>query len=167
MRNRLVRRVSALCVGIYFAALSAAAINVQIDYTYDTSNFFGSGNPQGAVAGAQARAALEAAAGFYSAVLTDTFDAITVPAPYHSTAPGSTGVFTWSWTETFQHLTINSPVSVTNPALGADQYIVYAGARSLFGSTTGQGTPGGFSSSGILTGTNNFTGTDVADINAT
>ena len=42
-----------------------------IDYTYDLpasggTNFFGSGNPQGATGGAQAKAALEAAANFYS-----------------------------------------------------------------------------------------------------
>ena len=46
-------------------AVPTCAINIVIDYTYDTNNFFGSGNPQGAAAGAQARAALEAAASYY------------------------------------------------------------------------------------------------------
>src|SRR4051812_14846280 len=155
-----------LRVGMLLAVQPVKAINVQIDYTFDTSGFFGSGNPQGAAAGNQAKAALEAAANFYSVILTDTFDAITVPAPYHSTAPGSTGVFTWSWNETFQNPTSNTPVNHTNPVVSSDQYIVYAGARSLFGSNTGQGGPGGFSESGTVSGTNSFTSADVTNINA-
>lgn len=43
----------------------AFSVSVQIDYTYDTANFFGTGNPSGAAAGLQAKNALEAAAGFF------------------------------------------------------------------------------------------------------
>ena len=59
-------RKSVLCIVMCLAAQPAAAITIQINYTYDTTNFFGSGNPQGATAGAQARPALEAAASYYS-----------------------------------------------------------------------------------------------------
>ena len=72
--------MSVLYLALCLAAPPAAAINLQIDYTYDTTNFFGSGNPQGAAAGVQAKAALEAAASFYSTILTDSFSAIQTPA---------------------------------------------------------------------------------------
>ena len=77
-------RMRLLCVGLCLAAQPAAAITIQVNYTYDTGNFFGNGNPSGATAGAQAKAALEAAASFYSAILTDSFSVIQTPAPFHS-----------------------------------------------------------------------------------
>ncbi len=129
MRYSKAWRQSVLWLGIWLLAHQALAINVQIDYTYDTSNFFGSGNPQGAVAGSQARAALEAAASFYSTMLTNEFDAITVPAPYHSSVPGSAGVVIWNWQAQFPNPSDSSgtQVVIPNPTVNADQYIVYAG----------------------------------------
>ena len=85
-------RLLAMVLLIGAMAVPAHAINIVIDYTYDTNNFFGNGNPQGAAAGMQARAALESAASYFSSILNDTFSAITIPAPYHSTFPGSNGV---------------------------------------------------------------------------
>src|SRR4051794_38767773 len=87
---------------LFLGARPATAFNITIDYTFDLpanggNNFFGSGNPQGLTGGIQAKAALEAAATYYSTILTDTFDPITIPPPYHSSALGSTGVVTWSW----------------------------------------------------------------------
>src|SRR3954470_15235738 len=117
----------------------SAAVNVAIDYTYDTGNFFGSGNPSGATAGAQAKAALEAAASYYSTILTDTFDPIIVPPQYHSNFPGSTSAVTWSWTATFPNPSTGSTVNATNIAVSSDQYVIYAGARSLSGSIGGIG----------------------------
>src|SRR6187399_889321 len=64
-RMLIVCAVVALLVG----AGRASAINLLVDYTYDTSNFFGNGNPQGATAGLQAKSALEAAATFFSGIL--------------------------------------------------------------------------------------------------
>ncbi len=72
----------------HMAALRPTRSTSSIDYTYDTNNFFGSGNPQGAAAGMQAKAALEAAAELLlQHILNDTFSAITIPPPYHSTFP--------------------------------------------------------------------------------
>ena len=85
MHLRRVWRMRLLCVALCLAAQPAAAITIQIDYTYDTGNFFGSGNPAGATAGAQAKAALEAAASYYSTILTDSFSAIQTPPQFHST----------------------------------------------------------------------------------
>src|SRR5262249_16016224 len=90
MRFRQLWQMLLLGLAVCFMAHPAPAITIQLNYAYDTSNFFGSGNPQGATGGAQAKAALEAAASYYSTILTDTFDAITVPAQYHSTKAGST-----------------------------------------------------------------------------
>jgi hypothetical protein len=52
------------------------AVNIVLDYTYDTTNFFGAGNPSGAGAGAQANAAIQTVASFYSGILTDTLSSI-------------------------------------------------------------------------------------------
>ncbi len=132
-------------------AQRAVAINVLIDYTYDTTNFFGAGNPSGATAGAQAKAALEAAASFYSTILTDSFSPIQTPATFHSSQ--SNGQNTWQWTENFVHPATGVSVVVTNDSIAADQYKIYAGARGLGGNTAGIGGPGGFNWSSTPTGT--------------
>ena len=136
-------RNTLLCLGLCLAAKSAIAINIQINYSYDTTNFFGSGNPHGPAAGAQAKAALEAAANFYSTILTDSFSAIQSPAPFHSSQ--FDGNVVWQWTENFNNPTTNIAMVVTNATVAADQYVVYAGARSLSGAEPGVGSPGGFS----------------------
>jgi hypothetical protein len=141
-------------------AQSAVAITIQINYTYDTTNFFASGNPQGATAGAQAKAALEAAASYYSTILTDSFSPIQTPPRFN----GSSGHVDWQWTENFNNPTTNSPVVVTDATIASDQYIVYAGARSLSGTEAGFGGPGGFSWKSVPTGV--FTPTENNQINA-
>ena len=158
-----------LCVALCLAAQPAAAINVQIDYTYDLTNFFGSGNPQGATAGIQAKAALDAAASFYSTILTDTFDPITIPLEYHSTFPGSTSAVTWSWQALFLKPSDNSGAqqSVTSPVIGTDQYVIYAGGSPMTGSEAGRGGAGGYvTASTTSSGSGGFTQGDVDTINA-
>ncbi len=82
------RRWTWLCAALCLVARPAAAITLQVDYTYDTTNFFGGGNPQGATAGMQAKAALESAATYFSNILIDSFSAIQTPAPLNNrTAP--------------------------------------------------------------------------------
>ncbi|HEY3395481.1 MAG TPA: hypothetical protein VGK58_22460, partial [Lacipirellulaceae bacterium] len=85
MRNGLGQMLLALAMSCV-AAATAGAITISVDYRYDTpaqggSNFFGNGNPQGAAGGAQARAALESAASYFSSILNDTFAAIPAPPP--------------------------------------------------------------------------------------
>lgn len=106
-----------------------SAITIQIDYTYDTTNFF---NTQAK------KDAIEAVAKFYGDVLTDTLLRID-PAQY----PGN------SWTANFFHPVTGSLVTLTNPVIPADTIIVYVGARDLGGSVRGQGGPGGFGASGF------------------
>jgi hypothetical protein len=132
-----------LATGFLFAMChSARAINIELDYTYDTNGFFGSGNPDGAAAGAQARATLEAAATYFSEITTDTFSTISTPAPLSSNV--FNGVYTWSWNLNFDHPGLATPVTITDPTIAADEYRIYAGARNISGSTLGVGGPGGF-----------------------
>ncbi|MEM9186064.1 MAG: hypothetical protein AAGB00_06150, partial [Planctomycetota bacterium] len=130
-------------------AATAAAINVSIDYTYDTSNFFGAGNPSGAAAGAQAKAALEAAADFYSDILEDSFAEVRKPDDYISSAPGGADVtYSWDWQIAFSDPATGNGVILNNPVIAADEFRIYAGARNLSGNTLGLGGPGGSGWSG-------------------
>ncbi len=154
LRWRIPRNGTAW-IALCLATQPVAAINVQIDYKYDLpanggTNFFGSGNPQGAAAGAQAKAALDAAASYYSTILTDSFSPIQTPLLFHSSV--GDGVWTWQWTENFNNPTTNNVTVVTNATIAADQYVIYAGARSLSGSTAGFGGPGGLTWSSNPTG---------------
>jgi hypothetical protein len=167
MYDRQGLRLLAVFVGTSIWAAPSSAINIVIDYTYDTNSFFGNGNPQGAAAGTQARSALEAAANYYSSILNDTFSAIAIPAPYHSNVPGSTGVVSWSWEQRFQHPTSGLNISIPNATVPADQYRIFAGARSLPGITAGVGAVGGYSWGSNLTGTNTFTTSDINTIELT
>lgn len=165
--------MSLLCVLLCLAVQPAVAITITIDYKYDLaqnggSNFFSSGNPQGGTGGAQATAAMNAAASYYSTILTDTFDAITIPGPYHSNFPGSTSTKTWSWQERFQHPSTTNPNElVTNPVVNADQYVIYVGARSLDAGTAGKGGPGGWlRPAPAESGSGGYTQGDVNNITA-
>jgi hypothetical protein len=135
-----------LSVALCLAVQPAAAITIQLDYSYDTSNFFGSGNPSGA----QAKAALEAAASYYSTILTDSFSIIQTPATLHSSQ--FNGVWTWHWSENFKNPTTNSDVVVNDPTVAANQYVIYVGARSLDVGIAGFGGPGGSNFSSTPTG---------------
>ena len=141
-------RLLALLLALAVLVAPAAAVTVNIDYTYDSNNFFGAGNPQGATAGMQAKAALESAAGFFSNILNDTLSSIQTP----PTFVGQFGQWSWKWTMDFNHPATGDLIGITNPTVPADQYIIYAGARSLAGSTVGIGGPGGSGWSSTPTG---------------
>lgn len=138
-------------------------VTVRIDYSYDSAGFFGGGNPNGPTAGAQARASLDAAASYFSTILTDTLSAIQTPAPLVSSQFG--GVYTWNWDATFSNPTTGAPVSLSNPPISADEYRVYAGGQALGGNTLGIGGPGGY---GFSSGGNGqfFSQDEINQINA-
>jgi hypothetical protein len=144
---------------IPLATTSANAISISVDYTYDVSNFFGSGNPNGPLAGAEAKSALEAAATYYSNILTDTFSPIQTPPNFHSAQ--FDGVAFWNWTMNFANPATGTTVTLQNQSIAADEYRIYVGARSLSGSTLGIGGPGGFGWSS----NNNGGGFSAAEIN--
>ncbi len=139
-------------------AAPAAAINIQFDFSYDTAGFFAAGSP--------ARTSLEAAGDYFSSILTDTFSPITIPAPYHSTYPNSTGTVVWSWQRGFSNPRTGAFTTVDNGNIGADQYVVYAATRSMPGITAGAGSPGTTGWAQNITGTNQFTASDINQIDA-
>jgi hypothetical protein len=124
-----------LCLGA--CATPARAINILIDDTYDTNGFF--------AAGSQARAALDAAADYYSAILDDTFSQIVTPEPLVSSLPPeyNPGTAQWQWTMSFAHPSSATTVTITNSSIAADEYRLYVGAKILADPTLGQGGPGG------------------------
>jgi hypothetical protein len=137
------------------AAQPAAAITLQIDYTYDTSSFFGAGNP---------KASIEAAASYFSSILTDSFSAIQVPAPVQSSMFG--GVASWRWQEVFSNPTTGADVAVDNPSVPANRYVIYAGGSNLTGSTAGIGAVGGFTENRDIGGTGQFSQSEINQITA-
>ena len=139
-RRRLT--IATLAAAFLLHSACARAINVTLDYTYDTTNFFGSGNPSGAAAGAQAKSAVEAAAAFFSNMLKDTFSSNQTPPDFHSSF--GSGIASWDWTQTFAHPATNSPINIENISISDDEYRVYVGARNLGSATLGVGGPGGY-----------------------
>jgi len=118
------------------------AVTVVPNYTFDTTGFFGAGHPNGAAVGAQAKAALEAAATFFSRMLTDTLAAIQVPPPFQS----STGAtVTWTWRLSFINPGTGALAELNNQTIAANEYRIYVGGRSLAGGTLGVGGTGGVS----------------------
>lgn len=115
-------------VALTLAALPAQAqVIIQLDYTFDTNNFFST---------AERRAALQAAAASFEARLNDSLTAI---------IPGGGN----EWTSAFIHPGTGAIQTLSNPTIPANTIVIYAGGRDLPGAILGQGGPGGiFSGSG-------------------
>lgn len=103
-------------------------INIQWDYTYDSSGFFN--DPD-------AKAILEQVATDFESRIEDTLLPIT---------PGGVN----SWTAAISNPSTGNGASINNLSIAADTIIIYVGARNL-PSGLGLGGPGGFSSSGTST----------------
>ncbi|WP_428386686.1 hypothetical protein [Mucisphaera sp.] len=159
--NTLSTKLTAALACAFIAAPSASAINIVLDYTYDTSDFFGAGNPDGPTAGNQARAALEAAADYLSTVFTDTFDPIQTPDPFFSGT--FNGQVTWNWEARFTHPATGASFSLDNLTITQDEYRIFAGARSIGGTTLGVGGSGGFGLSSNPSG--GFTSAEITQLN--
>ena len=111
---------------------------IVIDYSLDTNNFFDTGSPDGVAS----RAAIEAAAVYFSTNLTDDLDAIIAPGDGQNT-----------WTPRVTHPGTGQTVSLTEDmVVPQGQVIVYAGGRNI--SSLGQGGPGGrsWTASGDIAG---------------
>jgi Matrixin len=127
------------------SASPASALSFVFDYTYDTNNFFSQ----------PARDALEAAADFFEARITDSLSAIT---------PGGSN----SWTAEISHPGNGSPLLVANRSIAANSLLVFAGGYDIPGSAIGVGGPGGYSASGFPSFFNSITrgqtGAGVSDV---
>jgi len=106
-------------------ARDVPAVNVVVDYSFDTSGFFS--DPA-------RRAVVEQAAADIGARL-DT--------PLAAVDPAGN-----AWTELFTNPATGGTGRAVNRTLAADTLVVYVGARELGGSTVGEAGPGTFSASG-------------------
>lgn len=115
------------------SAQQSQAVTIQLDYSYDTNNFFSD----------QARRnVLDTAANYFSTRINDSLTAIT---------PSGNNQFTAS----FAHPGNNTTASISNYSVAADTLVVFAGGRDLPGSTIGQGGSGGYGVSGTSAFVNN------------
>lgn len=112
----------------------AHAVSLVFDYTYDANGFFNTGTSQGTTA----RNLLESAGSYFSNLLTDDFDAITSSGVNHFNAR-------------FTNPATGATTQIDDYSVNADEVVVFAGGRSLSGSTLGQGGPGGYGASGTST----------------
>ncbi|MGJ8723119.1 MAG: PEP-CTERM sorting domain-containing protein [Roseibacillus sp.] len=113
-----------------------SGFHVAVDFSQDTNDFFGAGNPSGLTGGNQARASLNAAANFFSTYLADDFDAITP-------------VGTNSWDARINNPSGSGVLSLGNISVAANTVVIYAGGQSLGGDSLGQGGSGFFSVTGF------------------
>lgn len=123
MDSTLKKALAGAILGI--SASSAQAITIQFDYQFDSNNFFGS-------VGSIQRSILEQAGDFFASRIGDSLLAITPDANNQFNA-------------VFNNPGTGASQTVFNLNVPTDTLIVYAGGRSLGGSTLGQGGPGGFS----------------------
>ncbi len=138
-----LRQITALALAASLSIPSSvSAITVQIDYTYDTSGFF--------TTYAVAKNALDQAASDIRAAITSSLGAITTDT-YSGVNGGTTASLDWSLS--FTNPTSGATETLNTFTAAANTVTIYAGARSLTGSTLGQGGPG---SAGISLGGSGF-----------
>ncbi len=118
-----------LVVAAWLAAGTASAATLTIDYSLDTSHFFAAGSP--------ARTTLEAAADFYSAILNDSLSPIQPP-----TFTGSAGTVQWHWLIGMNNPSASGQYSLQDQSLGADEYRIFASARTYTDNTLAVSSPG-------------------------
>lgn len=137
-------KLLSLC--IVFSAIvttPVGATNIVIDFSDSTSAFFDN-SPDGLLA----QAAVQAAANDLSNALTTSLNSLSTYA-YQGISGGTTVTIT----NTLRYTNPETGVStIFGGALAADEFRIYAGARSLTGSTLGQGGPGGISLSAGVSG---------------
>ncbi|CAN5335306.1 hypothetical protein BH11PLA2_BH11PLA2_51450 [soil metagenome] len=105
------------------------AVNIRIDYSYDTQNFFNS---------TTRRAAIERAADVIDSRLQDTLAAI-VPNATHT------------WTATTFNAITNQTISIPNPTIAANELVIYVAGGALSGAL-GVGAGGGYSTGLVFAG---------------
>ncbi|MFT5632990.1 MAG: hypothetical protein ACI9SQ_000698 [Rubritalea sp.] len=112
----------------------ASAINIVLDFDTHSSAFFND-----ATNGATARAAVQAAANDISSAITTSLNTLPTDRVFNGTSGGTT----YTYTTTFRYTNPNTGATVDfTDSLGADEFKIYVGARSLADSTLGQGGPG-------------------------
>jgi hypothetical protein len=126
MWRHFVRVIAMVC------AASAHAVVISLDYSLDSTNFFGT-NPA-------ARTALEAAASDISAAILPSLDAIPTDT-FTGTSLLTTATFDWRLN--FENPATGAPVTLQTFTRPADSIVIFVGARPLLGTALGEGGPGG------------------------
>lgn len=132
--NIINRIVTTLIVA--FACHASASAAIIVDYSQDQANqnFFGNN--------AAAKSALEAAVSDINAVLSFNLGAITDDVAVGTSGGGSTSFsFDFSYNYTNPATGVNQTINDTR--MPANEIRLFVGARNIFGSTLGQGGPGG------------------------
>lgn len=143
----------------------AADATIRIDYSTDSSGFFNPNTSNGALA----RAAMNAAAAFYSDILNDELSAIQLPFNPAAGQPGKFygelgGEATWYFKRKFLHPGTGVTNALLNSSFAEDEYVVFVGARPLPDSELGRGGSGGWATSFARNGS--FTTDELDQINA-
>ncbi|MGJ8640609.1 MAG: matrixin family metalloprotease [Opitutaceae bacterium] len=128
-----LRKISKLSLSLLATTLTpypAQALEIVIDYTYDTSNFFDTD---------EKKAAIEAVAKFYGDMIQDNLLRID---------PDDFSQATWTPTMSLPETGVSTPIPSLQ-VIPEDTIIVYVGARELGGSTAGIAGPGGFTAGGF------------------
>ncbi|MES2706607.1 MAG: hypothetical protein V4726_08390 [Verrucomicrobiota bacterium] len=120
--------------------LSAGAVNIVIDYTYDTASLFN----------ATAKATLAKAAGDLTAALGGTPLAALGTNSFTGSSGSSSATVNWglTFTSPADGTTVNLSTPQTAPGFAANEIRIYAGWRNLTGSVLGTAIPGSASVSG-------------------
>lgn len=129
---RQMKKLIAPC--LLCAATPVMGLDIVLDYTHDqaTDQFFSS-TPQ-------AQAAVEKAAADLGSLLGNAMTE--VDTDYFTGTNGSTQAnLDWSWS--YKNPTSGNIETIANPSIGADTVVIYAGTRSLSGTTLAQGGAGG------------------------
>lgn len=108
--------------GLTFQAITASAITISIDYTYDANNFFDT---------QQKKDLLQAAADTLANRFTDNLSAIVPTGGSH-------------WNATFYNPATGVQTQIADPTIPANTVVVYAGGRDLGSGVLGQGGYGGY-----------------------
>ena len=124
------RTLLASCLMLVAAQPALANIDIQFDFSYDTSNFFSS-NPDSI-------ATLNAAAAVFETRFADSLSAIT------SSGSNSFDTIFFNPADPF-----GSDVTLADQSVQADVILIYVGAANLGGGTLGIGGPGGYGCSGF------------------
>lgn len=125
------RLLSLISAGLLALIPAARAVEIRLDYTYDTNGFF---NQPGA------KQALRSVADFYQKLLHDNLAAIDA-----STQTSA------SWTAKITHPGTGASQDIPNLKVPANTIIIYAGGRPMggTGAPAGIGGPGGYSAGGF------------------
>jgi hypothetical protein len=116
------------------ASRDCAAVNIRVDYSQDGSGFFTpvpSNNPL-TPAQVQARAAVNAAAAFYSGILEDSLAPVVVPPRYFGSFNGTADFFL-EFANPNEPQNLSSYVQLASYTIAQDEYVLFVGGAGFSG----------------------------------